>query len=139
VAPYYGEVITRAYQPICEAPCDATLLSGRHRIALSLHGGTPVNVAQPIDLTTDSVIEGRYVDKSRMRKAGWATFIAGSIAGMAMMFASVNYQYDGFYGNQIRYAPMFYTGVGIFVGSIITGAVLAAQDDEAQVTVYPAD
>jgi hypothetical protein len=34
---------------------------------------------------------------------------------------------------------MFYTGVGLFVGSIITGAVLAAQDDEAHVNVYPVE
>ncbi|MGB5810947.1 MAG: hypothetical protein WBG86_10470, partial [Polyangiales bacterium] len=45
VSPFYGDVVTRAYQPICEAPCQATLLSGRHRMALSLDGGPPVNVA----------------------------------------------------------------------------------------------
>ena len=136
-APYYGEMVTKAYQPICETPCDATLLSGRHRMALSLDGGRPVNVAQPIDLTTDSVIEGRYVDKRRIRKAGWATFVAGSIAGMALMFASINYRTDPVYGDQIRYRPMFYTGVGLFVSSIITGSVLASQNDEAHVNVYP--
>jgi hypothetical protein len=139
ISPYYGEIVTKTYQPICEAPCDATLLSGRHRLALSLQGGTPINIAEPIDLTTDSVIEGRYVDKSRLRKAGWATFIAGSVAGMAMMFASVNYHYDGYYGTQLRYEPMFYTGVGVFVSAVIAGAVLAAQNDEAHVTVYPKD
>jgi len=138
MAPYYGEIVTKAYQPICEAPCDAMLLSGRHRIALSLHGGNPVAVPEAIDLTVDSVVEGRYVDKSRLRRAGWATFIAGSIAGMAMMFGSVNYSNNPYPGNQIRYEPMFYTGVGLFVSSIITGAVLAAQDDEAHVSVYPA-
>jgi hypothetical protein len=138
-APYYGEVVTKAYQPICETPCDATLLSGRHRMALSLDGGRPVNVLQPIDLTEESIIEGRYVDKSRMRKAGWATFVAGSIAGLALMFASIDYRHDPLVGDQIRYRPMFYTGVGLFVGSIITGAVLASQDDEAHVNVYPVE
>jgi len=137
VAPYYGEIVSKAYQPICETPCNATLLSGRHRMALSLEGGQPVNVPQPIDLSIDSIVEGRYVDKSRMRKAGWATFVAGSITGMALMFASVNYRYDPFFGDQIRYPAMFYTGVGLFVGSIITGAVLASQNDEAHVNVYP--
>ena len=116
VAPYYGEVITKAYQPICETPCEATLLSGRHRMALSLEGGRPVDVAQPIDLSADAIVEGRYVDKSRMRKAGWATFVAGSIAGLAMMFASVSYRNDPFVsGSQIRNSGVFYTGVGLFV------------------------
>jgi len=139
VAPYYGEVVTKAYQPICEAPCDATLLSGRHRFALSLDGGQPLDIAQPIDLSVESVVEGRYVDKSHMRRAGWITFVAGSVAGMALMFASIDYRADPFYGDQIRYRPMFYTGVGLFVSSIITGAVLAAQNDEASVTVYPVE
>ena len=83
-------------------------------------------------------MEGRYVDKSRIRKAGWAVFAAGAITGMALMFASVNYRYDPLTGQQIRYTGMFYTGVGLFIGSIITGAVLASQDDEAYVNVYPA-
>jgi hypothetical protein len=137
-APYYGEVVTRAYQPICEAPCDATLLSGRHRLALSLDGNRPIEAKQPIDLGTDAIVEGRYVDKSRIRKAGWAIFAAGAITGMALMFASVNYRYDPiYYGQQVRYPAMFYTGVGLLVSSIITGSVLASQDDEAHVNVYP--
>lgn len=137
-APYYGEIVTRSYQPICEAPCDATLLSGRHRLALSLHGKPPIEINDPIDLSVDSVVEGRYVDRSRIRKAGWAVFAAGAITGMALMFASVNYRYDPIYGQQIRYPAMFYTGVGLFVSSIITGSVLASQDDEASISVYPA-
>ncbi|MBW2191121.1 MAG: hypothetical protein JRG93_16335 [Deltaproteobacteria bacterium] len=136
-APYYGEIVTKAYQPICETPCDATLLSGRHRMALSLDGGKPVNVTLPVDLTEDSTVEGRYIDKRRLRKAGWATFVAGSLAGMALMFASIDYRNDPLLGDQIRYRPMFYTGISLFVGSIITGAVLASQDDEARVTVFP--
>ena len=138
VAPYYGEVVTRAYQPICEAPCDATLLSGRHRLALSLDGAKPIDIAQPVELNADSIVEGRYVSKKRIRKAGWATFVAGSIAGMALMFASIDYRSDPLYGDQIRNRPMFYTGVGMFLGSIVTGAVLASRDDEASVAVYPA-
>jgi hypothetical protein len=138
-APYYGEIVTRAYQPICEAPCQATLLSGRHRMALSLRGGVPVNVTQPVNVLEDSVLEGRYIDKSRLRKAGWAVFVSGAVAGMVMMFASVDYQYDPFdTTDQIRNPGVFYSGVGIFVSSIIAGAVLAAQDDEAYIDVLPA-
>jgi len=137
MAPYYGEIITKTYQPICEAPCEATLLSGRYRMALSLGGGRPVEVAQPIDLTSDSVIEGSYVDKRRLRRAGWITFAVGAVAGMALMFASVDYRSDPYFGDQLRYPPMFYSGVGILVSSIVAGAVLAAQNDEAHVKVYP--
>ena len=94
--------------------------------------------ARPIDLSADAIVEGRYVDKSRIRKTGWAVFAAGAITGMALMFASVNYNYDPIYGQQIRYTGMFYTGVGLFLSSIIAGSVLASQDDEVSVNVYPA-
>lgn len=139
VAPYYGEVVTRAYQPICETPCDATLLSGRHRFALSLGGNRPIEVAQPVELTANSIVEGRYVDRSHLRKAGWAVFAAGAIAGMALMFGGVNYDNDPFAGQQIRFPGMFYSGVGLFISSIIAGSVLAAQDDHAYVNIYPAE
>jgi hypothetical protein len=65
-------------------------------------------------------------------------FAAGAITGMALMFASVDYRYDpNLPGDQLRYPPMFYTGIGLFLSSIIAGSVLAAQDDEAYVNVYP--
>ena len=96
-------------------------------------------MSQPIDLTVDSIVEGRYVDKRRFRRAGWATFVAGSIAGMALMFASIDYRYDPLINDQIRCRPMFYTGVGLFVGSIIAGSVMASQDDEAHVDVHPVE
>ena len=138
IAPYYGDIVTKAYQPICEAPCQATLLSGNHRMALSLRGGAPVDVRQPVSITEDAIVEGRYVDKSRLRKTGWAIFVSGAVAGMVMMFASVNYDNDPFNtGDQIRNRPVFYTGVGLFVSSIIAGSVLASQDDEAYINVYP--
>lgn len=139
-APYYGEIVTRSYQPICESPCDATLLSGRHRLALSLDGNRPIEVSQPIDLSTDAIVEGRYVDKRRIRKAGWAVFATGAITGMALMFAGVDYRDDPLnVGQQIRFPAMFYTGVGLFISSIITGSILASQDDEAYVNVYPTE
>jgi len=103
------------------------------------HTAVGPNVTLPVDLTEDSTVEGRYIDKRRLRKAGWATFVAGSLAGMALMFASIDYRNDPLLGDQIRYRPMFYTGISLFVGSIITGAVLASQDDEARVTVFPVE
>jgi hypothetical protein len=107
-------------------------------MALSLGGGRPIDVARPVQLTGDSVLEGRYVDRRRLRTAGWATFVAGAITGMALMFGAVDYRYDPYFGDQIRYPGMFYSGVGILVSSIIAGAVLASQNDEAYVNVYRA-
>jgi hypothetical protein len=137
-APYYGEMVTKSYQPICTAPCEASLLTGRHRFALSLEGGQPLELTESVDILEDSIVDARYVSKAKLRKAGWGLFVAGTITGLAMMFASVNYSNDYYYNDQIRNRGVFYTGVGLFTGSIIAGAALAAQRDEASIRVYPA-
>ena len=55
-----------------------------------------------------------------------------------MMFASVNYNNNSFdRGDDIRNRGVFFSGVGILVGSLITGSVLAAQRDTASLSVYP--
>lgn len=136
IAPYYGEVITKSFQPICAAPCVATLLSGRHRFSLSLDGEVPVQ-AGSVDIFENAVVEGRYVSKKKLRRIGWAVFVAGTIAGMAMMFASVDYSNNFDNTDQIRNRAVFFSGVGLFSASIVAGAALAAQRDEASVIVYP--
>ncbi len=137
MAPYYGELVTKSYQPLCTAPCEASLLTGRHSFALSLNDGPPLDVSRAIDITDNSIVDARYVSKAKLRKAGWGVFVAGTISGLAMMFASVNYSNDYYYQDEIRNPGVFYTGVGLFAGSIIAGAVLAAQRDEASIRVYP--
>lgn len=138
MAPYYGAVVTKSYQPLCTAPCEATMLTGRHSFALSLNDGPPLDVSRAVDITDNSIVDARYVSKAKLRKAGWGVFVAGTISGLAMMFASVNYSNDYYVDDQIRSPGAFYTGVGLFAGSIIAGAALAAQRDEASLRVYPA-
>lgn len=137
VAPYYGEVVTRNYQPICVAPCEATLLSGQHHLAVNLQGGPPMNVGT-IDLTGNAIVDTTYVNRRKLRVVGWSVFVAGAVSGIAMMFASVNYNNTDFNrGDDIRNRGVFFSGVGILGASIITGSVLAAQRDKASVTVSP--
>ena len=137
VAPYYGEVVTRNYQPICVAPCEATLLSGQHHLAVNLQGRPPMNVGT-IDLTGDAIVDTTYVNRRKLRVAGWSVFVVGAVAGIAMMFASVNYNNTDFNrGDDIRNRGVFFSGVGILGASIITGSALAAQRDKASVTVSP--
>ena len=83
-AVYSGEVAA-GYAPICETPCVATLFRGTHGMALALNEGYPLDVERAIHLTADSVVEGRYVDKRRMRRAGAMFGLVSMIAGSARM------------------------------------------------------
>lgn len=128
----YSGRVASGYAPICEAPCVATLYPGIHRMALALNEGYPLDVDQAVRLTEDSVVEGRYVDRSGMRNAGsWILFL-GTIGGMVMMLAAANY------GNfSLTNQPVFYTGLGLITVGLAVGAPLMTRSDEAYVEVYP--
>lgn len=130
--PSYSGRVARGYAPICEAPCVATLYPGIHRMALALNEGYPLDVPGAVHLTVDSIVEGRYVDKERMRKAGSTIFFIGVIAGMVMMLAAASY--SDF--SQSNY-PVFYTGLGVMSAGIAIGVPLMTRNDEAYIDVYP--
>ena len=128
---YSGRIAT-GYVPICEAPCVATLYPGIHRMALALNEGYPLDVQQAVRLTEDSILEGRYTDKSGMRKAGSLILFLGTIGGMVMMLAAANY------GNfNLTNYPVFYTGLGLITVGATVGAPLMTRRDEAYVDVHP--
>lgn len=128
---YSGEVAT-GYAPICETPCVATLLPGAHRMALALNEGYPLDVERAIHLTTDSVVEGRYVDKRRMRRAGAMFGLVSVIAGTVMMLGAADFQNR----RGINY-PVLYSGVGLLSVGIAVGLPLSMRRDEVSVEVYP--
>jgi hypothetical protein len=128
---YSGEVAT-GYAPICETPCVATLFPGTHRMALALNEGHPLDVERAVHLTTDSVVEGRYVDKRRMRRAGAMFGLVSMVAGTVMILVAADFQNR----RGINY-PVLYSGVGLLSVGIAVGLPLSMRRDEVSIEVYP--
>lgn len=127
---------TKEYVHICEGQCEATLPSGVHRIALSLDGGKPLEPKHPTVLMTDSIVEGRYVDRRPLRIVGWTIWGVLSVTGSMMMVMSLNDTEEP-YIIDYKNKAAFYAGLGLFVVSFGVGIPLAVQKDKAVIKVYP--
>ena len=84
----YGFVL-HGYTHICNAPCDATLPAGRHRLALSQSGGVPIEADEAVDLSGPSKVTGTYQSSQGTRVAGWVVMLGSTVAGTAMMIAAI--------------------------------------------------
>jgi hypothetical protein len=134
---YSARTTVRGYDLICEAPCEVSIPIGDYALGLSLDGGPPV-VAKPLaSLTRRSIVDGRYIDRSKMRKAGWWVFGAGFIAGVVIMLTGVDYESDSSQIESIRNGTLFGTGIALMGASILVGVPMLTRDDRAMVTVYP--
>lgn len=135
---YSSDSETKEYVPICEGRCEATLPAGVHRIALSLHGGKPLEPKHPTVISTDSIVEGRYRNRRAVRIVGWVLWGVGSVTGTMMMLLSTN-DTEELYTLDIRNKAAFYAGVGLTVVAFGVGIPLAVQKDKAIIHVYPLD
>lgn len=133
---YSGKTTTKDYDLICEAPCEASLAWGHYWMALSLDGGVPVPVDEPVGVYSASIIDGRYVNRAPMRKAGWAVFGAGFIAGVVMMIAGLKVTEEGGF-ESVKNATLFGTGLALMGASILIGVPMLTRDDRAYITAYP--
>jgi len=133
---YSSTTTTRGYGLICEAPCEASLAWGQHSMALSHDGGIPIAVSEPVGLYRRSIVDGRYVDRSKMRKAGWWVFGAGFIAGVIIMLAGLTVNVDGGF-ESVQNGALFGSGMALMGASIVIGVPMLTRDDRASIRVYP--
>ena len=101
-------------------------------MALALNEGHPLDVERAVHLTTDSVVEGRYVDKRRMRRAGAMFGLVSMVAGTVMILVAADFQNR----RGINY-PVLYSGVGLLSVGIAVGLPLSMRRDEVSIEVYP--
>ncbi|MFW5739811.1 MAG: hypothetical protein ACOC1F_05535 [Myxococcota bacterium] len=85
---YTVETKVDAYSNLCTAPCEVTLPTGTHRLALSRDKGTPVEPDDPIRLEGDSVVEGKYISNSGIRIAGGVVAIGSPAVGVGLILTS---------------------------------------------------
>ncbi len=128
--------MTNQFRLICEAPCEASLARGTYPMALSLDGGEPIVVRGAVPLFSDSVVDGRYVNRDPMRKAGWSVFGIGFISGVVMMIAGLNLDADGDI-ESVRNGALVGGGVALMGASVVIGVPMLTRDDKAYIEVYP--
>lgn len=131
-----------AWSPICTAPCATSVPSGTQRLALAKDGGPPVVAEETLTIRAPATIHGHYVDRSSERAAGAVVGIGGGLVGAILTLASVRAEdvcdvAGDCYRRELVDGPMMVTGIGVLVGSVIAGSVLAAERDEAHVTIEP--
>lgn len=124
------------YDVICTAPCDVSLPSGTHTLALSLDRRSPLEV-DPVTLPAGrSVLYARYDKVSGATRAGgWVIFGLGIVGGGVVMFTA----------DHINDDPPHFDGQQFALGGIIMGAgiaiglVLALKRDHASIRIAPAN
>ena len=137
---HYGWAPT--FSPVCDQACSTQLPPGPHHLALSKNGGRVVPAYGPAVINGPSLIRASYDDRSGLRVAGWVVGITGLVGGIVMIAASASDETvcdsDGFcHDRETANAPLLVGGIAVLLVSGIVGGVLAAQRDEAHISVEP--
>lgn len=117
------------YDEMCTAPCEVAMPAGRHQLALSFDGGTPVNAPSVLVVGGNSTLNARYESHQGTRTVGTVVGLASLIIGPIIIISAAD-------------DPQFSTatlllGSGVMVGGTIVGVALRAADDEANIEVVP--
>jgi hypothetical protein len=122
------------YSYVCIAPCDARLLPGPSRMALSLAGNHPIEVKEPVVVAAATTLLGTYRSHRRLRDVGIAVLIAGVVAGgmVALVAATAVVSQDATTG-----WAFIAGGSTAALGSAIIGSVLFLKKDETAIEIVP--
>ena len=139
---WYHRGYAPVYSPVCEGPCAVPMPPGHYRFALAKDGGPLVPIDFPVLIRGPAEIRGHYVDRSGTRTAGVLVGIGGTLAGVVMLAASEGHErvcdnFGACYQRSTTDGTLVAGGIGVLLGSIIVGAVLVSQRDEATISVRP--
>ncbi len=139
---WFERGLVPAMSPLCTSPCTTALPTGTYTLALGKDGGPPVPSETPVTLAGPSNVQGHYIDRSGARAAGAAIGIGGSLMGIVLSIAAVHSVgvCDAFGycdTREVVDGPLMAAGIGTILGSVIVGAALGSQHDEAHFTVEP--
>jgi hypothetical protein len=129
------------YQDLCTAPCDLSMAKGEYRVGLSLEGGGVKAVDEPLVVRGPMTIHAEYESRLGYRVAGWTVLVAGSIAGTSMMLAGLNQNTSAISSGNYNDKPgsgLVGAGLGVALGSLALGLVLAFVQDRAEITTEAA-
>lgn len=110
--------------------------------ALAKEGGPVIPVQYSVVIRGPTEIRGIYVDRRSTRTAGTIVGIGGTLAGIVMLALSGGHEVacdnSGYcYRRATIDGNLVAGGIGVILGSVIIGAVLHSQRDEAIISVRP--
>jgi hypothetical protein len=123
-----GGFSATAFTKICEAPCDATLPSGRYRFAVSSNGSDPIEVDQALGVMAPTIVRGRYISHSGVRIAGGILAGVGLAGASVLAFVAATSDKP----NVGEYAGLVASGV-----AIIAGFIMWYQGDRVEIRLAP--
>jgi hypothetical protein len=140
---YHERGVAPRYSPICQGPCSTRFAPGEYHLALSRRGGSAVE-AGTVVVTAPATIHAHYVGHGTSRALGAILGVAGTIAGALMIAASVHSEtvcYPQSGGACIAHESvnggLMASGIGVVVGAVVIGSILATRHDEARLAVTP--
>jgi hypothetical protein len=78
-------VAATGYEPICAAPCEASLPAGTHEFGISLGGGLPVGVSDPLRLNGGETLDGFMGSRKKLRMAVLAAGGLIAVTGLVLI------------------------------------------------------
>ncbi len=138
---YHERGLAPRYTSVCEGPCTARFEQGQYHLALAKRGRAAVE-AGTIAISTPSVIRAHYEDHGTGRALGVLLGVAGTIAGAIMFAASVHSETicapgAECYSHETVNGGLMAGGIGVVVGSVVLGSILATRHDEAILAITP--
>jgi hypothetical protein len=139
---YHERGVAPRYSPICLGACSTRFVRGEYHLALSRRGGSVVE-AETVLVTGPSAIHAHYVGHGTSRALGAILGIAGTIAGAVMIAASVHSEtlcypgVGGCYSHETVNGGLMAGGIGVVVGAVVVGSILATRHDEAMLGITP--
>jgi hypothetical protein len=119
---------TAGYTVVCTAPCEATLPTGSHRMALSLDGGGPVEDEEAVILNGPATVVGNYKSRKGTRTVGLVLGIGGLAAGTLLIVTADPSSED---------RSRLWLGLGVMGASTLAWVVLGFLPDAAEIEVTP--
>jgi hypothetical protein len=139
---YHERGVAPRYTPICQGACSTRFAPGEYHLALSRRGGSAVE-AGTVVVTAPATIHAHYVGHGTARALGAILGVAGTIAGALMIAASVHsetvcYPQSGAcFSHETVNGGLIASGIGVVVGAVVIGSILATRHDEAMLAVTP--
>jgi hypothetical protein len=152
--PAYYSGHTVQYANLCTAPCDATLPTGSHRLALALQGGKALEGEHAIEIDGPTSIRGNYESRAGIRIAGLFVLLGSAIGGTALMVSAIhtggttcnnNYCASGTSSNidsGALWGGLAVVGIGSLVGAVMllikdNVTIEVARGDDARALTLP--